>query len=253
MNANPTGKKPPSGSKMESIRSHILSDPGDHFDDNGPDITHDSWMVAYLDLMTLLLALFIILGSMSHAKAGMKMQAPSSPQKTATEGAPVSESATIQRQGQRQGQEEKLTQILGSNSLGGVMDFKMSPGQIRLQMDASLLFAAGQAHVNEAARIPLKNLAKVLHNYTGKVEVAGHTDNIPMLSGRYKSNWELSSARASSVVETLISLGIPPERLHATGYADTRPLVSNATEKGRAINRRVEFVVEMGPEFLRVR
>ena len=198
-------------------------------------------------------ALFIILGAMSHAKAGMKAQAPSSPQKTATEGAPVSESATVQRQGQRQGQEEKLTQILGSNSLGGVMDFKMSPGQIRLQMDASLLFAAGQAHVNEAAMVPLRNLAKVLHNYTGKVEVAGHTDNMPMSTGRYKSNWELSTARASSVVEALISLGIPPERLHATGYADTRPLVSNATTQGRSVNRRVEFVVEMGPEFLRVR
>jgi len=62
----------------------------------------------------------------------VKMQAPSSPQKTATEGAPVSDNATVQRQGQKNGMEDNIQRILGSNSLGGVMDYKLSPGQVRL-------------------------------------------------------------------------------------------------------------------------
>ncbi|MDX8404541.1 MAG: OmpA family protein [Mariprofundus sp.] len=234
----------------ESIRSHILSDMQEREEEHHDSVTNDGWMVAYLDLMTLLLALFIIMGAVSHAKAGVKMQAPSSPQQTATEGTPVSEDATIQRHGQREGMEENMRQILGSNSLGGVMDMNVSPGQIRLQMDAKLLFKPGQSKLDQAAMNPLKNLARVLQSYRGKVEVAGHSDAVPLAKGNPQSNWELSSARATAVVKTLIDLGIEPQRLHAAGYADTRPIASNATAAGRARNRRVEFVIEMGPDLL---
>ncbi len=242
------------GSGMESIRSHILADPEEHlYEDDGQSVTQDGWMVAYLDLMTLLLALFIIMGAISHSKAGVKMQAPSSPQNTATQGSPVSDNATIQRQGQKKGQEESVQRILGSNSLGGVMDYKASPGEIRLQMHANMLFDAAGTHLSKKAMRTLKNIARVLTNYQGKVEVAGHTDNTPLTKGRFHSNWELSSARAATVVEALINLGISQRRLHATGYADTKPVASNATAEGRAKNRRVEFVIDMGPEFLYTR
>lgn len=239
-------------SSMEAVRSHILADPDDRMFENEPAqaVTQDGWMVAYLDLMTLLLALFIIMGAISHSKAGVKMQAPSSPQKTATQGAPVSDNATVQRQGQKMGMEKNVQRILGSNSLGGVMDYKLSPGEVRLQMHANMLFDAAGIHLNRQAMRTLKNIARVLDNYKGKIEVAGHTDNIPLGKGRFKSNWELSSARAAVVVEALINLGIAQNRLHATGYADTRPVASNATTEGRALNRRVEFIIEMGPEFL---
>jgi len=247
-----TGKQT-STTYSESIRSHILSDMEEREEEHAESVTNDGWMVAYLDLMTLLLALFIIMGAVSHSKAGVKMQSPSSPQKTATEGTPQSDNATIQRHGQREGMEENLRQILGSNSLGGVMDFKVSPGQIRLQMDAKLLFKPGQAKLDRSAIVPLKNLVKVLQSYRGKIEVAGHSDAVPLGHGDYQSNWELSSSRATSVVKTLVDMGIEPQRMHAAGYADTRPIASNATEAGRAKNRRVEFVIEMGPEFLRNR
>jgi len=240
------------GSNMESIRSHILADPemDMHEGTDSSSITQDGWMVAYLDLMTLLLALFIIMGAISHSKAGVKMQAPSSPQKSASEGVTASDNATVQRQGQRKGMEDNVQRILGSNALGGVMDYKLSPGQVRLQMHASMLFNAAGTHLSPKAMLMLKNIANVLRNYRGKIEVAGHTDSIPLQHGRFKSNWELSSARAATVVEALINLGIAQNRLHATGYADTMPLASNATKEGRAKNRRVEFIVEMGTEFL---
>jgi len=240
-------------SGLEMVRSHILSDMEEREVEHDQSVTNEGWMVAYLDLMSLLLALFIIMGAVSHSKAGVKMQAPSSPQNTTSEGTPVSDNATIQRQGQKDGMEDSMRRILGSNSLGGVMDVKMSPGQIRLQMDAALLFKSGQAYLDESSRIPLKNLAKVLQTYTGKIEVAGHSDSTPLAGRNYQSNWELSTVRATSVVKALIDFGIEPGRLHASDYADTRPVASNATEEGQAKNRRVEFVIEMGPEFLRQR
>lgn len=242
-----------SQANMESIRTHILADPEMDMherDDNNTSITSDGWMVAYLDLMTLLLALFIIMGAISHSKAGVKMQAPSSPQKSAAEGATVSDNATVQRQGQKKGMEDNVQRILGSNSLGGVMDYKLSPGQVRLQMHANMLFNAAGTDLNKKSLKMLKNIAKVLSNYRGTIEIAGHTDDIPLTRGRFRSNWELSSARAAAVVEALINLGIAQKRLHATGYADTMPLASNATAEGRAKNRRVEFIIEMGPEFI---
>ncbi|MDQ6969475.1 MAG: OmpA family protein [Mariprofundus sp.] len=242
----------PAASSMESIRSHILADPEMDMlaEDNSQNVTQDGWMVAYLDLMTLLLALFIIMGAISHSKAGVRMQAPSSPQKSASEGVTVSDNATVQRQGQKKGMEESVQRILGSNSLGGVMDYKLSPGQVRLQMHANMLFNTAGTHLSPKAMLMLKNIAKVLKNYRGKIEVAGHTDDAPLRRGRFKSNWELSSARAATVVEALINLGISQNRLHATGFADTMPVASNATAEGRAKNRRVEFIVEMGSEFL---
>ncbi len=250
--ANASAVKAKSSVNMESIRSYILDD--HDREEEIPALSQDSWMVAYLDLMTLLLALFIIMGAVAHSKAGMKLQSSSDVESASAHGRPVAENATIKRQGQRKGMEKSLQKILGSNSLGGVMDIKTSPGQIRLQMHAGMLFGPGEARLNASATTTLKNLVKVLQGYGGKVEVAGHSDHLPVnASGRYRSNWELSSARAASVVESLIRLGIPPERLHATGYADTRPIASNATPEGRAKNRRVEFVVEMGPEFLRKR
>ncbi len=245
-------KSAPAASSMESIRSHILADPEMDMlaEDSSQNVTQDGWMVAYLDLMTLLLALFIIMGAISHSKAGVRMQAPSSPQKSASEGVTASDNATVQRQGQKKGMEESVQRILGSNSLGGVMDYKLSPGQVRLQMHANMLFNTAGTHLSPKAMLMLKNIAKVLKNYRGKIEVAGHTDDAPLRRGRFKSNWELSSARAATVVEALINLGISQNRLHATGFADTMPLASNATPEGRAKNRRVEFIVEMGSEFL---
>lgn len=228
------------------IRTQLLDD-NEPVDDS-PEITQDTWMVSYLDLVTLLLSLFIVMGTLNAPKGGVKVQATSDGMNAENQRVPITMDATIKRHGPRQGLEEELNRIIGSNSLGGVMDVKVAPGQIRMQMHASMLFGPAEATLSESATTPLRNLAKVLQNYPGRIEVAGHSDNVPISGGRYRSNWELSTARAASVVEQLIEIGIPSSRLHATGYADTRPLRSNNTPEGRAKNRRVEFIVEMGPE-----
>ena len=226
-----------------------LSDNPDEEKREGREMMQETWMVSYLDLVTLMLSLFILMGTLNAPKSGIQVQSTSETISAKSEDTPVTLDATIKRHGERDGLEEELNRIIGSNSLGGVMDVKVSPGQIRMQMRDSVLFATGEARLGESAAVPLKDLARLLQGYPGRIEVAGHSDNIPVTGGRYRSNWELSTARAASVVESLIALGIPAYRLHATGHADTRPITENETPAGRAKNRRVEFIVEMGQEF----
>ena len=93
----------------------------------------------------------------------------------------------------------------------------------------------------------LKKINEVLTQTDGLIAVAGHTDNIPISTSRYRSNWELSTSRATSVVHELLRYNtIPPERFVLEGYADTRPLAPNDSAENRATNRRVEIVVLKG-------
>jgi chemotaxis protein MotB len=108
----------------------------------------------------------------------------------------------------------------------------------------SLLFSSGSATLESQGQPLLSEIAALLNvDHVHPINVEGNTDNVP-ISGPFPSNWELSTARAGSVVRFLISKGVDPQRLSATGYADERPIASNATAAGRALNRRVEIVLQ---------
>jgi chemotaxis protein MotB len=108
-----------------------------------------------------------------------------------------------------------------------------------------LLFASGQATLQPAGFPLLNEVAQLLNvDKSHPITVEGHTDNIPISSSQYPSNWELSTDRATTVVRYLIAKGVNRERLGAVGYADLHPLASNATAAGRAKNRRVEIVLQ---------
>jgi len=115
---------------------------------------------------------------------------------------------------------------------------------IRVLTD-SLLFATGSAALESQGYPLLTEVADLLNvDQVHPIGVYGNTDNVPIQSGQYPSNWELSSARASTVVRFLIEHGVSPARLSATGFADMHPLASNETPQGRAQNRRVEVVLQ---------
>ncbi len=115
---------------------------------------------------------------------------------------------------------------------------------IRVLTD-ELLFASGQAALNSRADGLLTEIGQLLNvDETHPIAVEGNTDNVPIHSSLFPSNWQLSTARASTVVQYLIEHGVSPHRLTATGYADQRPLASDATAAGRARNRRVEIVLK---------
>ncbi|MCS7203005.1 MAG: OmpA family protein [Thermodesulfovibrio sp.] len=107
-----------------------------------------------------------------------------------------------------------------------------------------LLFDSGSAQLKPQAKELLLQIAERLKEIPGKISIEGHTDNMPLVSNSiYKSNWELSAARASSVLHFLISQGLSPDRFLIAGYGEYRPIADNETGEGRAKNRRVEIVI----------
>ncbi|MCB1752493.1 MAG: OmpA family protein [Gammaproteobacteria bacterium] len=116
---------------------------------------------------------------------------------------------------------------------------------VYLEVSDNILFAVGSAELKRDGAGLLDELAQLLSEHTGIISVEGHTDDRPIATSRFPSNWELSSGRATSVTRYLIGKGLDPAKLRAVGYADTHPLQSNATAAGRARNRRVALIVEI--------
>lgn len=113
---------------------------------------------------------------------------------------------------------------------------------VRLLTD-DVLFPSGSADLSPRANTILKPVVDALKALPNPVRVEGHTDSNPISTARFPSNWELASGRAAAVVRDFAALGVDSDRLQATGYADTRPVDTNATDAGRAANRRVEVLV----------
>jgi chemotaxis protein MotB len=119
------------------------------------------------------------------------------------------------------------------------------PGAVNLEISDSILFTPASAALSPAGLALLEQLADILRTLPYSVSVEGHTDNVPIHTPRYPSNWELSSARAAMVTRKLIAQGVASDRLRAVGYGDTRPRSDNATAEDRAKNRRVTFVLHV--------
>jgi chemotaxis protein MotB len=114
---------------------------------------------------------------------------------------------------------------------------------IEIEIKTNILFASGSALLEKNALPVLHEVGEVLKDYTNRIQVEGFTDDVPIRNAVYPSNWELSAARAMSVVHMLARGGISPARLSAVGYGEFRPVADNDSEEGRARNRRVVLVV----------
>jgi len=134
---------------------------------------------------------------------------------------------------------EKFTQLIHDQMI------QVSSNELWLQIELkdSILFSSGSADTSEQAQKIFDEIAGILTIYSNPVQVEGFTDNIPIKSAKYPTNWELSTARASAIVKYLASKGIAPERLSAVGYGEYQPVVSNDSEQGRAQNRRVAIMI----------
>lgn len=134
---------------------------------------------------------------------------------------------------------EKFAQLINDQMI------QVSSNELWLQIELkdSILFSSGSADTSEQAQKIFDEIAGILKNYSNPVQVEGFTDNIPIKSVKYPTNWELSTARASAIVKYLASKGVAPERLSAVGYGEYQPVAANDTEQGRAQNRRVAIMV----------
>ncbi len=118
--------------------------------------------------------------------------------------------------------------------------------RIEIEMKEKMLFGSGQARLSQLALRVLRELSKTLVRIPSHLQIEGHTDNIPISTPEFPSNWELSAARAASVVHFLARQGVEPWRMAAVGLGEHRPIAENADEDGRAANRRVTVVVLTG-------
>lgn len=128
--------------------------------------------------------------------------------------------------------------------LGDDIEIIRNKESISFRINSEILYSSAKADLSLEGLAVLRRLVPVFKDSAYAITVEGHTDSIPVRGGRHASNWELSGARAGSVVRYLEANGVDSSRLRAIGYADTRPLAGNDTEQGRAVNRRVELILD---------
>ena len=143
---------------------------------------------------------------------------------------------------------ETFKEALEGEIEAGLIEVETELNRIVIRIQEKGSFSSGDARLNSRFIPILKKIHDVLIKTEGAIAVAGHTDDIPINTPRYRSNWELSTSRATSVVHEFLKFGdVPPDRFVLEGYADTKPLVPNDTAASRAKNRRVEVVVLKSP------
>jgi chemotaxis protein MotB len=214
---------------------------------------HDRWLISYADLMTLLLALFTTLYAASTIDA-QKLAPLSSSIREAfdTPAAAVSGAgssivppvAVVAAQPPREDLQLRLAQDLAEAiKLDRIRMHRDARGLI-LSLPEEAAFAVASSDVSGEARQMIDRIAAAVAQTPNSIRIEGHTDDRPIRTSQYRSNWALSTARASAVVEYLVtSSGLAPERLSAAGYGEFHPRVPNDTPENRASNRRIDIVI----------
>lgn len=232
----------------------------------------DRWMVSYADFVTLLFAFFVVMYAMSSVNEG-KYRVLSDTMNEAFKVAPKSpnpiqigkESKAISS-GENPSlvvikppkilpkpertYEHEMKQIAQTVSKSvqplidkGLIKVTQNKLWVEIEMNSKILFSSADSELEEDAFPALKALATVLKKLPNSIDVEGHTDNVPISNELFPSNWELSAARAASVVHLFTRYGVNPRRLSSIGYAEYRPIGNNATAEGRLRNRRVKVVI----------
>jgi len=219
------------------------------------------WIVTFGDLMSLLLCFFVLLLSFSEMDRN-KYRIVSGSLKNAfgmQRKKPVFDSPKGQKMVAKEFDQaivlikiqDVVDPILNEledefQEFKGFVDVSVEEDQVTIRMLGEATFDTGQAQLKQDFMPLLLKIGEVLSKTEGEIIIAGHTDNVPVSGGPYKSNLGLSMARAGSVAEYLLkSTAIKPQRLSTMGFGEYRPLASNDTEEGRQKNRRVEIIVSM--------
>ncbi len=228
---------------------------------------HERWLVSYADFITLLFAFFVVMYSisvvneskyktlsdvMTHAFRN-NSSGPTLLETQHKVGSQVVENPTKPTQPKPDGKAEQQLKLRGiAQDITQVLDPLVKGGQVRIsqtsrgvavEINASVLFGSGNAELAAESSKALTAVAQVLKLTQNVILVEGYTDNAPIKSPHYPSNWELSSARASRVVRLFIDHGVSPTQLVAVGYAENRPLANNDNAENKAKNRRVNIMI----------
>lgn len=204
------------------------------------------WAVTYGDLMSYMMIFFLVLFSFSisksdKTKARKYEESLSNIQKSFGGKVDPKRLERAKAKEQESQVESNLKESMQTNELSSLVQIQSSERKVKLVLTEGVLFASGKADLKEPAKKVLIPIAAELKKIPNDVIIEGHTDNVPIKNGRYSSNWELSMARAYSVLLFMEQQGLSSKHLAGIGYGDNRPAGDNATPEGRAKNRRIEI------------
>jgi chemotaxis protein MotB len=236
-------------------------------------VNHDRWLISYADFITLLFAFFVVLFASGQSNKRKQIQLAKAMQaafqhngifEPHSKTPPLSEDAMAAATVTPAALALPLpsdpvqwprfdastvhlrdvirAQVAARSLSDDVISLHLSPDGLVISLREAGFFASGSADVRLEAVATLKSVARALPHQSMRVE--GHTDNVPIHTTQFATNWELSTARAASITRLLIAeQAADPERISAAGYAEFHPSASNATEQGRSQNRRVDFIL----------
>ncbi len=236
-------------------------------------VNHERWLVSYADFITLLFAFFVVMFATSQTDKGKQQQVSDAVKRALEEGqiaAAISGilGGTVDDKGKGNAQMrgpggakkqavtpkdkdvelmpaiQHLTKELEREIASGKVKVQMTPRGLVVSMRQAAFFPSGDDTIEPGANSSIKKIADTIRTLPHQIRLEGHTDSQPVRRGRFKSNWELSAARAISMMELLTTtFEIAKDRVAISGYADTVPVAPNETEEGRALNRRVDIVI----------
>jgi chemotaxis protein MotB len=242
---------------------------------NGADeehVNHERWLISYADFITLLFAFFVVMYAISSVNEGRYRVLSSAlstafgsfrPGPSASPIVPIvpgagrllplpralrHEESELTAEQRRRIQHmkdvaERIAKVLAPLVNNGQVHVTNGPRGVAIEINAAVLFTSGQAVLQPGSMDTLKTVAAVLLTIEDPIQVEGHTDGTPIATAQFPSNWELSTARAGSVVRFFVERGVPPVRLSAAGYGEFHPVESNDSAEGRSRNRRVTLMV----------
>jgi len=246
--------------------------------------SHDRWIISYADFITLLFAFFVVMYSISSVNEGkyrvlsdalvtsfskpvagaslldttgqtsinpieLKHKNPDNTAESSnTRSDSVESESSIEEKIQLNEISGKIERMFFQEITNKNISVKNNDAWIEVEIKSSLLFPSGVAELNLDARPVIKSLAEILKGYENSVQIEGFTDNVPINTMSFSSNWALSSARAVAVVQLLIEAGVMPHRLAAIGYGEFQPIADNSNEEGRKMNRRVTLIISKGTQ-----
>ncbi len=252
-------------------------------------VNHERWLVSYADFITLLFAFFVVMYSSAQVDNKKVAQVSAAIEGAFQElgvftgtgsgsggrqasGAPASQptpqqlpqlellSGSLGRTGVAAGAPDvnklrhDLEEALGEEIKKHEIQMRVTPEGLVVSLSEVGFFASGDATLLPDGQATLTRIAGVLNEKGFQLRVEGHTDNQPIHTSRFNSNWELSTARATEVVSLLIEQhGFDPHQISAAGYSEYRPIASNDTQEGRKANRRVDLVVVAHTDYGRAR
>jgi len=239
---------------------------------------HERWLVSYADFITLLFAFFVVMYSISSVNEGKYkvvsealLGAFSDPERS-MKAIPIGEERPLSikpaeplikdseqlEAGLGQTRNDPLTTItddvrdaFGDLIQSNQMTVRGNELWLEIELSSALLFGSGDAMPSDVAFTIIEKVANILKPFANPVHVEGFTDNLPIRTAQYPTNWELSSARAASIVRLLAMEGVNPARMASVGYGEYQPVAGNDTAEGRARNRRVVLVISRNLEVRR--